>query len=74
MGQLGHERTSSGHWIHQLLSWLYSLLPEEIALQFWSQTLFANQVVDKNNDTKSSSENSVKNIIRRFSKTSQKDK
>ncbi|CAK8678792.1 unnamed protein product [Clavelina lepadiformis] len=37
--QLGHERSTSGHWIHQLQSWAYSLIPEELKLRFWFKVL-----------------------------------
>uniref|UniRef100_H2XN77 Uncharacterized protein n=1 Tax=Ciona intestinalis TaxID=7719 RepID=H2XN77_CIOIN len=37
--QLGHERCTSGHWIHMVQSWVYSIFPEELKLGFWTKVL-----------------------------------
>jgi len=42
--QLGHERSTSGHWIHILQSWVYSLIPEELKLKFWIKFLLPQQL------------------------------
>jgi len=42
--QLGHERSTSGHWIHQLQSYLSFLFPEELRLQFWFKILLPQQL------------------------------
>ena len=71
LAQLGHERCSSGDWIHQLLSAIYYMLPEEIALQFWSRMLSPKKNVKKSGK---SEEFSIKKYISDLTKMTKKTK
>jgi len=65
--QLGHERTSSGDWIHQFLSWCYSLLPSEVALQFWGKILSPREKREEKKSKRESDEFSILSFFKRKS-------
>nr|XP_002124801.2 very-long-chain 3-oxoacyl-CoA reductase 1-like [Ciona intestinalis] len=63
--QLGHERCTSGHWIHMVQSWVYSIFPEELKLGFWTKVLPRQMKNSGNSENKKNGTDSVEEDARK---------